>query len=492
MALSFFIFEGNKEGMGSTERKIVFSPTVKNFIDSHETITILIASLGEGKTFGCIGALLSHAKRCGQPIRAAIIRDTLENIKLSIVPSFQEFFQDCPQAIAFKNEFKELTINVNGLRIQVDLFGLDDSASLGKLQGSSAWSLIWLNEPAPMATADRVNAGLSEDVYNNSVIRCVRHTGTPGRLLVDMNPADEDHWTYRRFIEEPDIDARYPLIRKKVWHVPYGENFHLKDESRQAAMKMYENDKASYDRYVLGKFAKIDPGAPVTPGYNQQRHLSPNRLIPAPGLVSFAFFDSWSNPSCVLGQITNMNRLIFLDTVRLSGSDIITLMELQVIPLLESPRWKGKAKAWRIGGDPTMKNMDQSNKLKSAAREVEKFFPGAFFEPGPREWSMIERHIRSVLRDSDARGEPMILLSADNRILDRGLSGSWHYHLNNQGKRTSSVPHKDEASHPCDAWASSVCVLLPSKISYVSKRKTQARAAKALNRARSYGMGGMR
>ena len=481
--------------MGSTEQKIIFSPTVRAFIDSHKTITILIASLGEGKTFGCIGAILSHAKRCGQPIRVAIVRDTLEKIKLSIVPSFQEFFQDCPGGITFKNEFKELTIRLKtddgiSLNIQVDLFGLDDPASLGKLQGSSAWSLIWLNEPAPIA--DKSNAGLSEEVYNMAVIRCVRHTGTPGRLLVDMNPADEDHWTYRRFIEEPDIDPRYPLIQKQVWHVPYGENKALKDESRQAAMKMYEHDKASYDRYVRGVFARIDPGAPVTPGYNPDRHLSKTRLIPAPGLVSFAFFDSWSNPSCVLGQITNMNRLIYLDTVRLSGSDIITLMELQVIPLLESPRWKGKAKAWRIGGDPTMKNMDQSNKLKSAAREVEKFFPGCFFEPGPREWSMIERHIRSVLRDSDSRGEPMILLSADNRILDRGLSGAWHYHLNNQGKRTSSVPHKDEASHPCDGWASSVCVLLPSKISYLSKRKNQQRGAKALNRAKSYGMGGVR
>ena len=71
-----------------------FSPTIRDFIASEKTITILIAPLGEGKTFGCIGAMLFHAGRCGQPIRCAIVRDTLENIKLSIVPSIQEFFQE--------------------------------------------------------------------------------------------------------------------------------------------------------------------------------------------------------------------------------------------------------------------------------------------------------------------------------------------------------------------------------------------------------------
>ncbi|MDI6754728.1 MAG: hypothetical protein QME78_10095, partial [Thermodesulfobacteriota bacterium] len=121
----------------------------------------------------CIGAMIAHAGRCGQPIRCAIVRDTLENIKLSIVPSVQEFFQiffpdNSHKLYRFKNEYKELTLFTDP-RIEVDLFGIDDPASLGKLQGSSAYSLIWLNEPAPIA--DKANAGLSEEVYKVSVIR---------------------------------------------------------------------------------------------------------------------------------------------------------------------------------------------------------------------------------------------------------------------------------------------------------------------------------
>jgi hypothetical protein len=139
-ALKGAVFCAIRRNMG-IELNFNFSPTITDFINSTKVITILIAPLGEGKTFGCIGAMIAHAKRCGVPIRCAIVRDTLENIKLSIVPSIQEFFQEAPQAYRFKNEYKELTIFSNP-RVDVDLFGIDDPASLGKLQGSSAYSLI--------------------------------------------------------------------------------------------------------------------------------------------------------------------------------------------------------------------------------------------------------------------------------------------------------------------------------------------------------------
>ena len=194
-------------------------PTVSDFINSHATIKIIVAPLGEAKTWGCIAATISHAQRCGVPIRCAIIRDTLVTSRLSIVPSIEQFFAYNHNAYRFQNDDKELTIFTEP-QITVDLFGIDDSASQSKLQGSSAWTLIWLNEPAPIA--DKANAGLSRDVYRLAVIRALRHEGTPGQVLVDMNPADEDHWTYEEFIEAPDYDEEFPLITKRVWQCECG------------------------------------------------------------------------------------------------------------------------------------------------------------------------------------------------------------------------------------------------------------------------------
>lgn len=477
--------------------EVTFGPTIADFISSTKQIKILIAPLGEGKTFGCVGATIAHAKRCGVPIRAAILRDTLENIRLSIVPSVQEFFQNIPQAYQFRNEYKELYLYTDP-PIQFDLFGIDDPASLSKLQGSSAWSLIWLNEPAPIA--DKANAGLSVDVYRTAVVRALRHTGTPGVLIVDMNPSDEEHWTFEEFEQKPDTDDRFPLVQKQVWHVPYGENAELKEESRQAAKLMYAEGTAEYIRYVEGRFAPIMKGVNVTPHYDRTRHMIIDRkglpvpLAPAPGLVGFAFFDSWSNPACVLGQITKTNRLVFLDTLVLPQSDIETLLETQVIPMLESPRWKGVCRGWRIGGDGTMTNMDQSSRLKSAARTVESYFPGCRFEAGPREWNQIEPHLSYVLTHNNYRGDSLILLSGDNKILDRGLAGAWHYRKNNSGQRVGQLPVKDGASHPCDAWANAVCVLLPSRLADMSADtmdKYRAADLRQRRRAQGYATGAL-
>jgi hypothetical protein len=439
-------------------------------------------------TFGAIGAMIAHAKRCGQPIRCAILRDTLENIKLSIVPSIQEFFQDIPQAYRFKNEFKELTI-FSDPRVDVDLFGIDDPASLGKLQGSSAYSLIWLNEPAPIA--DKANAGLSEEVYNVAVIRCVRHKGTPGRLIVDMNPADESHWTYRRFILEPDFDPEFPLIQKQVWHVPYGENKKLGDDARQAAMKMYANDPASYARYVLGEFAVIYRGQKVTPYYKRSLHLLPYPAEPVPGLDSFRLWDSWGAPCCILGQVTTIGRLIVYDVCLIEGnSDLRTLIRTQVEPLLNSPRWKNKAKSWRDIGDFTMAMRDQSNVEESAKLVIQRAFKGRF-ESGPSTWKMVKQGLDDMFeRNGLIQGLPSVQLDpAGAKILDRALNGAWHYPVDNSGQRTREKPVKDSASHPGDAFANGCAVLRPSSRK-ADIRAYQASVLKQKKRAQSYAVAG--
>jgi len=412
----------------------------------------------------------------------AIVRDTHENLKSSIVKSIQKFFSKnyTLKLLRPKNDWKQLKILMDPV-IEIDLFGIDDLSSLSRLQGPE-YALIWLNEPSPMISGTMINAGLSEEVYKASLVRCARQEGAPARLQIDMNPSDTDHWTFRQLIDgitsEPCItDPRTPLITKAVFKIPYGENFHQNEIARQAVINAYKDDPAGETRYVKGDFAVVYLGPKVTPQYNNEPfanrlcHLAhdiegrPLPLEPATGLVSFAFFDSWSNPSCVLGQITQNNRLVFLDTLRLEDSDIETLLQVLVVPMLESPRWQRKSRGWRIGGDCTMENMDQTSKLRTAARAVMEVFPGCRFESGPTEWQQIQALICNDPGATDKDGAPMVLLSGDNRILDRALAGGWHYRMNAQGQKTSTTPVKDAASHPCDAFANAICVLLPSRVS---------------------------
>ncbi len=480
------------------EVKWLFGPTSVAYIHSTAQINALFGPPGSHKTFASISAILAHQTRCGTSIRGAVIRDTLENIRISVVPSFYEYFQNAPGGVIFKNENKELRINLaGGVHIDIDLFGCNDPADLQRLQGASSWSLIWINDPAPMT--DKGNAGVPESVYEHAAYRSTRRSGTPSRLQIDMNYCEETHWTYRRLIMEPDNDPATPLIHKRVFHVPYSELQAINEEALQMASRIFKDD-ASRARYVEGRFAEYKPGLAVTPAYRRDIHLAPRQIWPAIGLPAFAFCDGWFNPTCILGQITKNNRLIYIDTVRAEGTDIGTLLETQVGPLLRTPKWtevatrQGKWSAWRIGGDITMANRDEGNINNSAAQVVENFFgkyvPGFMkprFEGGPRSWPARRDAANHWLLQRDPENKPMIYLSRTNHLLDKGLNGAWHYPIDNSGNPRNVLPFPDAISHVMEGWVNSVCVLLgDTKRQRVSPAVLAKERQKQLNRIMPY------
>lgn len=395
-----------------------------SFIVSHNTV-------------GSIAAMLIHAKRNKKPIRAAILRDTHENIKKSTARSIEDTLPI--DLYRFKDDYKELTI-FSEPQIKCDLFGIDDGASLSKLQGAE-YSLIWLEEPAPMS--DRANAGLSEDVFNAALIAATRQTKTIPRLQVSMNPADQDHWTYKRFFEDPLVDPENPLVVRRVFSVPYGENKYLPEISRQATKVAYRHDKNSYMRYVENKFVPLHRGKSVTSDYGSGNYLTSAPVIPAAGLEGFRGYDGWHNPVMLIGQITHSGRLIFIDTIIGQNCDIGILIKNKGLPLLNSPRWKGKCKSWRDIGDISMKTPDQSNITTSASKVVEELFD-TYFEGGPARWVNMKRGISNAL-SSNILGEPAFMVSSDNRLLDKALSGGWHYKVDNAGNIVGDIPEKNES-----------------------------------------------
>jgi len=393
-------------------------------------------------------------------------------------------FEKYPNLIQFKNDFKQLTIFSNP-RVHVDLFGIDDPTALSKLQGPE-YALIWLEEPAPIV--DKANAGLSEEVFNVALVRCTRQKGTNARLQISMNPADEEHWTYKRLIEPEMIDPEVPEITKAIFRILPGENIHVSDLSRKAVRAAYRYDASSYQRYALGEFAPVYRGIRVTPDYNPTIHLAPAPIEPAHGLVGFRAWDGWHNPCCVIGQITQIGRLIFIDVLRLEKGDIRNLIDAKVIPMLESPRWKGKTKEWRDVGDFTMGQPDQSNIQSSAAKIIEAKL-NTYFEKGPKRWEHMKLGLARALNMSIG-GLPAIQINPDARLLHRALSGAWHYKTDNSGNIISKVPVKDESSHVGDPFANAVNVLLPSIGNNLSKNLYRRVAQSNRRRIQTYAVGG--
>jgi len=461
-----------------SQLKFELSAIQAAYVTSTAMINIIYSSRGEGKTFCSIVAMLHHAKRNGKLIRCAVVRDTHENIKISVVRAVQEMFP--PSRYIFKNDFKNLIIKSEP-HVVVDLFGIDDLAALQKLQGPE-YSLVWLEEPAPMS--DKANAGLSEDVYNAALIVCARQKDTIARLQVSMNPADQDHWTYRRFLEAPAVDPENPLITKAVFAIPYRDNTNLPEQARQAVKVAYANDPASYARYVDNKFVSITKGKKVTPDYGTGRYTSERPLTPAVGLEGFIGFDGWHSPCAILGQITHTGRLVFIDTLTGDNIDIRTLIDQKVQPMLNSPRWKGKCKSWRYIGDISMKIPDQSNINESAARVIEDKL-GGYFEGGPARWVHMKRGIDHIFT-MNITGKPAFVVNKENRLLDKALSGGWCFKTDNAGNVISDVPLKNASSHVADGWANAVNVLLPSRSKAVNREAIARMKQKGKSRAASY------
>jgi hypothetical protein len=467
--------------------KLHLSPTQTKFVASEAIITSIIGPMGEGKTFAGFWAMVNHAKKVDGTMRGAIIRDTHENIRRMTIPSIRAAM-DVDQRIAKKFRFTERGKHLTGPGIDVDLLGIDDLGSLSKLQGAE-YSFIWLEEPAPIA--EKANAGLPEEVFDVALSRVSRQVGGIPRLQTSMNPADEEHWTYKKFVEAPINPIGMPithpllnLVTSETFNIPYKENEYLTDINRQTVIAAYMNRPELYQRYVEGKFAYVPMGVAVTPEYNEDLHRSKIAIEPIPGVKVWRMWDGGQNPTCVFVQLTPMGRVFILDTIRGDNMGMRQLIKTRINPLIAS-RYE-KITEWGDTGDPNITSPEQSDSEQSAASIIQDEL-GASYEPGIAHWHPRRESVREVLTRM-VDGHPMLQLSYNECVLHRALRGGWHYKKNNTGEVLKDKAVKDLHSHPGDAFSHGIAKLLPWRPKFETNpelnRRNRARAASYKGRRR--------
>ena len=458
------------------------SATQSAFVHSNADIVMLMGAMGEGKTHAGVAGTIRHAARCGNDIQTAVVRDTHQNIKTSTVPSIKEILGDW---VSFHDDEKKMVIHSTP-RVSADLFGIDDEASLSKLQGPQ-YALIWLEEPAPII--EKANAGLPRSVFEMAIARSARQTGTVMRVQVTQNPADEDHWTEevangpRIWEEDPETGLQ---IIKEVFRIAYGENKFLNPKARLANKAAFRNDPGKYARYVDGVPAPVQLGMRVTPFYNTVIHYAKRELPVIPNALGLRFYDGWHHPVCILAQYIPPGKIWVHHAFYGSGMGVKELLEQQVIPVLMSPKFKGKIPDWRDIGDPTMRTPDQSTTGESAARRVERLL-GTRFEPGPTKWTFRIDPLRQALTNtSPADGKPLIQISSTAYDLHRALNGGWHWKCDNNGRRIGNLPVQGEKHGDIgNAFAYGVAVVMPSRAMLPVKVLRQG-TYNPLKRAMSY------
>ena len=464
-------------------------PEQEPFLYSTAVVNGISSAFGEGKTQICIVKALWHAQRNYiergiEEIEGYVIRDTLENCKRSPIPTWRRILGPL---FELRNQDKEAIVHTTP-RMHVSFFGIADAGDLSKLQGPEpAW--IHLEEVCPIEDAEKYSAGVSEEVFDLALARCVRQPGAIPLLMVSGNPGDQEHWFYRRLIEPPDgpMEAETPDITKRYVHIPYGANPHLPDIARQGVIAAYKHDQPRYNRFVKGLFVPVVKGKRVAEAFRQERHVAAEVLVPLLGMPAVRMWDSWGEPRCVLGQQLPNGQLRVLEVIE-DHTDIRALVP-KVQARLQHPLWlRAKVPEWRDMGDWTMRLHDQSNRGEDAAGVVEDAF-GTYFEPGPARWNpSLKLCVGQAFRGSTSDGQPAVLINPELRSLIAALNGRWHYPMARNGTVGTS-PVKDSASHACDSLANGVAVLQPwQPVAPRTSADQRAQQARQRQRAAGYGV----
>lgn len=469
--------------MGGNDLVFALSPTQKAFVLSNAEIAHLIGPMGEGKTFAGIAGCIWHAKRCGKPIRGALIRDTHVNITTSTVPSIREILKERG---TFKNNDKKLYIKCTP-SVELDLFGIDDQASISKLQGPE-YAIIWLEEPAPIY--EKANAGLPKEVFDLACARAARQQGTRPRVQITHNPADEGHWTNELAGAPNDylvveIDGLMVVVHKETYNIPKGENRHLSPLARAMQMAAFKNDPAKWARYIEGKTSDVHEGETVMTGYDGAVHFSQKILPIYPNIEGFRGWDGDQHPSCITAQYNPDGQLVIHDVLTGAGIGPKELIEEKLMLLLASGKYKDRIASWRDIGDPSMCDPDRSTNKTTAARAIEGILKTRF-ERGPTRWPMRHDPTNYALKRRLDGGKPAILLSASAYPLHQALKGGWHFKKSNSGDVIGKHPVKNAHDHVGNSFAYLISMLMPYDIRKVIK---EIEKTTRMQRALSYGGG---
>ena len=462
----------------------------------------LEGSAGEGKTYGAIAALFKHRTRMvqwyevhhpGKPVRpmqVAIIRDTHVNICMNTVKSIQRAF---PGLFSFKDNMKRMFqrgVDIADMNawyekplgdppswIDANLFGMDDLASLDRIQGGE-YDIIWIEEPSPILS--KGNNGIREEVFLVCAAR-LRGSESPKRLQVTMNPGDEEHWTSR---QQDD-----PLPNTAIYRIKRGENKHFSDFDRLMTQKAYAGRADLTARFVEGRRAKVYDGVAIVPEFNETLHVAKEWILPDPQLEVIRFYDGGLNPSVVLAQITNSGRLFILDSLVGQNMGMTQMIETKLKYVLGRPRYQ-RVKKWRDTGDPALVQREQSDSDHTAARIIETLLKTTY-EPGISSWEVRREALKWLCTQSPG-GVPMLQvsprISEGERInwIKNGFAGGYCYRVTPDGRVLRDVPDKTSVfSHPCDAVSHGVAHIWfrPKEKQYPKPVQSQRQ------RAKGYGVG---
>jgi hypothetical protein len=247
-------------------------------------------------------------------------------------------------------------------------------------------------------------------------------------------------------------------------------------------------DPGQRARYVEGKFAFVQSGAPVAPEYNEKLHYLEYDHKVIAGATGFRFYDPGHYTAIIMGQISPAGHIQVMDAFLGENTGMKSLLENSVLPRMEEKY--SEVQKWRDIGDPNMVKAEATDITTSPVSVIHQVL-GARFEPGPKDWpTRLEALKMALSRLID--GYPMLQISKCAGLLHQCLRGGWAYPTDNSGNVAGSGwPKKNRWSHLGEALSYGLAVVLGlySRAGFDQQNARMTRQAAA---RRLYGRYGVR
>lgn len=227
-------------------------------------IVIVTGGRGSGKSYATSAFIerLTFEMTPAQKIVHQILytRYTMMSAHMSVIPEFLEKIELDGTSNFFKSTKTDVTNKTTGSNVMfrgIKTSSGNQTAKLKSIHGISTF------------VVDEAEEWTSEKDFE-TIMLSIRQKGIQNRIIIIMNPTDNNHWVYKRFIEKthkivycdgvPVQISTHPNVLHI--HTTYLDNIdNLSPEFLKEIHEMKENDPEKYAHVVMGQWADVAEGA---------------------------------------------------------------------------------------------------------------------------------------------------------------------------------------------------------------------------------------
>lgn len=304
---------------------------MKAFHESSTFYRVMAGPVGSGKTAGAgcvemaLGAMVQRPMPDGvRRAKFGVLRDTYRNLYSQFIPSWFEWFprelgnfigsDDRPATHKFT-----LETPLGPCELDIEMRAIGTNSVEKTLRG---WNMTgcFIDE------ADLV----PEEAFDLLASRVKRWPQKQYRVSkgvwATFNKPDEDHYLYRRCIEEPSPDWEFfdqppGLIPGTFETNPEAENLERLDDDYYQ-MQARNNAAPFVKRMVRNEWGASTAGEVIYPEFDTARHVAATELVPPRGAQLTIGVDAGGTPAMVIGgREPSGRRIIYAELVILSPND---------------------------------------------------------------------------------------------------------------------------------------------------------------------------